>query len=89
MKILVVEKHPGMRDSLVSQLRAAGMHPAAFGDHHTALLFLLGHLEEIEAVLVNAADPTETARLRRKLEVLGVVVGTVLHPGWTGPARAA
>lgn len=60
--------------------RRLGIAVASFQDAHTAFLFLLGRLEDVDGVLVNGDDEPQTFRLFRRLEMLpspvAVVTGT-------------
>lgn len=69
--IVLVEPDAAARREIGARLERSGDGVAAFSDPHDALLFLLGHLDEVCAVLVpDESEDTRISRLRRRLEAL-------------------
>ena len=87
MKVVLVEPNASARATLVARLRRLGIAVASFQDAHTAFLFLLGRLEDVDGVLVNGDDEPQTSRLLRRLEILPSPVAVVTYSG-RDPERA-
>lgn len=81
MRVLVVEADVSVRADVVDRLLYSGLEVAAFGDPQTAFLFLLGRLEQVDGVLMNADDEPQASRLLRRLEMLGVPIAVVTYSG--------
>lgn len=88
MRVVLVEPSAGARTALSSQLGELGIEVASFADPHVAFLFLLGHIDRTDGVLVNGDDERRTSRLLARLEMLAAPVAVVTYSG-REPGRAA
>lgn len=70
MKIMLVDSDAESRFEVEERLREFGLRVLTFADAGIAFLYLLSHLDEVEAVVLNSDGGSG---LLRRLEVLGHV----------------
>lgn len=81
MKVALVDADPFVRREIVEVLQVHGVSVASFSDPHTAFLFVLGRLHELDGVLVNDDCGRWSPWLRARVELLSTPLPVASYSG--------